>query len=86
MPTISMFFGIAIRMYYDDHSPPHFHAYYGKDAVVIDIQTAAVRSGHLQRRALAMVLEWAAEHRAELLVDWRLAEAHLPLMQVAPLE
>ena len=29
MPTISMFYGIIIRMYYDDHNPPHFHAFYG---------------------------------------------------------
>jgi hypothetical protein len=86
MPTISMFFGIAIRMYYDDHAPPHFHAYYGKDAVVIDIQTLSVREGHIPRRALAMVLEWAGQHRAELLEDWRLADAHLPLIKVDPLE
>ena len=62
MPTISIFFGIAIRMYYDDHAPPHFHAYYGREAVVIDIQTLAVRDGRIPRRALALVLEWAAEH------------------------
>ena len=86
MPTISMFFGIIIRMYYDDHAPPHFHAYYGKDAVVIDIQTLSVREGKIPRRALAMVLEWANQHRAELLEDWRLAEAHLPLTKVDPLE
>ena len=28
MPTISMFYGVIIRMYYDDHNPPHFHAFY----------------------------------------------------------
>ena len=63
MPTISMFFGIAIRMYYDDHGPPHFHAYYGPDAVVVEIETLRVISGRLPRRAQAMVLEWAAERR-----------------------
>ncbi len=31
MPTISMFYGILIRMYYDDHNPPHIHAIYGND-------------------------------------------------------
>jgi hypothetical protein len=35
MPTISRFFGIAIRMYYDDHDPPHFHAYYGEESAKI---------------------------------------------------
>lgn len=57
MPTISRFFGISIRMYYDDHAPPHFHAYYGKNAVVVDIITLDVREGDIPRRALALVLE-----------------------------
>jgi len=26
MPTISVFFGIIIRMFYRDHNPPNFHA------------------------------------------------------------
>ena len=30
MPTLSIFFGIVIRMYFDDHPPPHFHAIYGE--------------------------------------------------------
>ena len=29
MPELSRFYGIVIRMYFDDHGPPHFHAYYG---------------------------------------------------------
>lgn len=86
MPTISEFFGVVIRMYYDDHGPPHFHAYYGEHATVIEIETLRLREGTLPRRALAMVLEWAAEHRGELLSDWRLAEAHQPLKRIAPLE
>ena len=86
MPTISKFFGIAIRMYYDDHGPPHFHAYYADASAKIDIETLSVREGILPRRALGLVLEWAAEHRNELLEDWRLAEAHRPLNEIAPLE
>ena len=86
MPTISMFFGISIRMYYDDHAPPHFHAYYGKSAAIIEIETLQVREGGLPRRARALVLEWAAEHRDELLNDWRLAELHEPLNEIEPLE
>jgi hypothetical protein len=63
MPTLSQFFGIAVRMYYDDHDPPHFHAYYGDDQVVIEIDTLAPREGRLPRRAMGLVLEWASEHR-----------------------
>jgi len=43
MPTISQFYGITIRMYFDDHPPPHFHAYYGSEAAKIDIDTLQLR-------------------------------------------
>jgi hypothetical protein len=86
MPTISRFFGITIRMYYDDHAPPHFHAYYGNSAAVIEIEDLEVREGKLPRRALALVLEWAADHRGELLENWQLAEDHQPLNDIEPLE
>ena len=86
MPTISQFYGITIRMYFDDHPPPHFHVYYGSDAAKIDIDTLQLHEGKLRRRTLALVLEWAVEHRRELLENWRLAEAHQPLMPIAPLE
>jgi len=85
MPTISTFFGIVIRMYYDDHAPPHFHAYYGDDAASVAIDTLAVLEGRLPRRALAMVLEWAAEHRGELKGNWARAEGHEALERIAPL-
>ena len=86
MPTISQFFGISIRMYYDDHAPPHFHAYYGMNAGIIDIETLRLREDTLARRARALVLEWAAEYRDELLADWLLVEAHQPLNNIDPLE
>jgi hypothetical protein len=86
MPTISRFFGIAIRMYYDDHGQPHFHAYYGSSSVKIDIETLDVIEGTLPRRALGLVMEWAAQYRNELMVDWQLAEEHLPLNAIPPLE
>jgi hypothetical protein len=86
MPTISIFFGIAIRMYYDDHSPPHFHVYYGEHAAKIEITSLRLIAGSLPRRALSMVLEWATDHRDELMANWRLAEAHQPLSSIKPLE
>lgn len=86
MPTISQFFGISIRMYYDDHGPPHFHAYYQEYAAIVEIGTLQLISGQLPRRAMAMVLEWAAIHRGSLMEDWRLAEAHEALRPIDPLE
>jgi hypothetical protein len=66
MPTISQFFGIAIRMYYDDHGRSHFHVYYGKHSAKIDIETFDTLAGRLPRRVRGLVLEWADEHRDEL--------------------
>ena len=86
MPTISQFFGIAIRLYYDDHAPPHFHVYYGEHSAKIAVETLQTLAGKLPRRARALVLEWAAEHRDELLLNWRLAEDHQPLRAIDPLE
>ena len=86
MPTISEFFGILIRMYYDDHNPPHFHAYYGDHQGIISIETLEVLEGQLPKRARALVVEWAVEHRQELLNDWLLAEEHQPLNKIEPLE
>jgi hypothetical protein len=86
MPTISTFFGIVIRMYYDDHAPPHFHAIYGNAAAQVTIDTLEILHGSLPKRALALVLEWAALHRDELRTDWRRAEEHQQLQSIEPLE
>ncbi len=86
MPTISEFFGILIRMYYDDHNPPHFHAYYGGHEAIFSIETLEIMEGLLPKRAKALVIEWTLEHRQELLNDWKLAEQHQPLNKIAPLE
>jgi len=85
VPTISRFFGIVIRMYYDDHAPPHFHAYYGDDVAVIAIDTLEVIEGGLPKRPLALVVEWAQQHRDELREDWRLAELHQALKPIPAL-
>jgi len=57
MPTISAFFGIFIRMYFDEHAPPHFHAYYGDHSAAIEIETLRVLKGKLPQRVLGLVLE-----------------------------
>ncbi len=54
MPELCRFFGIIIRMYFNDHDPPHFHAVYGEDEVLIEIDTLVVVRGELPRRALAL--------------------------------
>jgi len=86
MPEISRFFGMVILMYFADHPPPHFHVRYGSQRAIIDIRTSAVLHGHLGPRALGLVTEWAATHRAELLDAWERARRHEPLPRIAPLE
>lgn len=73
-------------MYYDDHAPPHFHAYYGGDGAAIAIDSLDIVHGKLPRRALSLVVEWAIAHRAELRRDWERAAAHASLEPIAPLE
>jgi Domain of unknown function (DUF4160) len=63
MPEISRFFGIVIKMFFDDHNPPHFHAEYGGDLALIDIRTLSVFSGRLPPRVTGLVIEWATLHR-----------------------
>ena len=86
MPTISAFYGILIQMFWGDHAPPHFHALYAEHEVLIDINTLEVVRGSMPRRALALGLEWAFQHRAELLEDWELCEQNLSPKKISPLE
>jgi hypothetical protein len=86
MPTISIFYGILIQMFWDDHAPPHFHALYAEYEVLIDIRTLEIVKGSMPKRALALILEWASEHRSELLEDWQLCEKKKPLKQIPPLQ
>ena len=86
MPTISMFYGIIIQMFWDDHAPPHFHALYSEYEVLINIATLEIIKGTMPRRALALVLEWASQHRAELMEDWKLCEKHQAPKKITPLE
>ena len=85
MPQISNFFGIIIRMFYEEHNPPHFHAQYGEYNCCIDIQTLSIIEGNLPARALGLVIEWAILHRKELLDNWNYIEQQKPLSKIEPL-
>jgi hypothetical protein len=85
MPEISRFFGIIIRMYFDDHDPPHFHARYGGTEAEVGIEPIHLLHSDLPRRAASMVIEWAALHQRELIENWdRLHSSQAP-RRVAPL-
>jgi hypothetical protein len=85
MPEIARFFGISILMYFNDHSPPHFHARYNEHVAVFGIVDAAITEGFLPPRVASLVVEWALLHRAELLACWTdLAEKGV-VRKIAPL-
>lgn len=86
MPEISRFFGIIIFMYFDEHNPPHFHAKYGEERAVISIGELKLLEGRLPKRALALVLEWANEHRDELMQNWKSMQTTGEYSKIAPLE
>jgi len=85
MPEISRFLGIVIVMYYQEHQPPHFHAKYGNQTGVFSVVDLKLIEGSLPHRVISLVLEWAFEHRDELMEDWELAMAQKPLRKIAPL-
>ena len=84
MLVLSRFYGIIIRMYFQqaEHNPPHIHALYDEDMAAIDIQTGEVLEGHLPPKALAMVREWSAIHKDDLLHMWETQE----FKSLSPLE
>lgn len=85
MPELSRFYGIIVRMRYNDHDPPHFHAAYGDEEAQIGIDSLAVLSGHLPRRARRYVMEWASLHQEELWEAWERRTRQEPLGTIDPL-
>ena len=78
MPEISLFYGIRVTMYYDDHNPPHFHVEYAGNKAIIDILNASVMRGALPNKQLKLVLAWCVLHQDELMQNWELSKQSLP--------
>lgn len=70
MPVITRFYGIIVKMYPNDHLPPHFHAMYGEYAGLIDIRTLEMIEGDLPNRALKLLKEWAINYQDDLMLMW----------------
>lgn len=85
MPEICRFYGIIIKMYFDDHNPPHFHAEYGSDQAVMEINSLATIAGQLPPRARGLVAEWASLHQEELRACWQRARSLESLGKIDPL-
>ncbi|MCP4295141.1 MAG: DUF4160 domain-containing protein [Proteobacteria bacterium] len=86
MPILSRFYGIIIRMFFDEHAPPHFHAEYGEYELVVSIKQIHIMKGKAPKRVESMVIEWAALHQNELIADWELCQAQKKPQPIEPLE
>ena len=84
MPTLSMFYGILIKMYYDDHNPPHIHAMYNDDMACFDLE-GKMFQGSLPIKQRKLVEAWIVIHQDELSADWKLAKEGEPVFKIEPL-
>lgn len=84
MPVLSRFYGIIIKMYFQqsEHNPPHFHAIYGEHMAAICIKDGTILEGYLPQKALELVLEWRFIHKDTLLKIWNTQE----FRAISPLE
>lgn len=83
MPVLSRFYGIVIKMYFQqaEHNPPHIHAIYGDYVAAVTISDCKVLEGDLPSKALAMVKEWIEINKEVLLNMWENQE----FSEIAPL-
>lgn len=88
MPTISMFYGIIIYMFFFDdrkHYAPHIHANYAEHDAIISIENGEILDGGLPNKKLKLVQAWIEIHRDELIADWKLAKEGQELFKIEPL-
>jgi len=86
VPVLSAFFGILIKMFHDDHNPPHLHAEYGEHRAIVDIGSGKILGGKLPKRVQQLVEEWRRAHRDELGAAWRDAQSGRQPRRIRPLE
>jgi hypothetical protein len=86
VPRLSYFYGITIRMYWNerDHPIAHFHAEYAGEHASIAID-GTVLAGSLPTRALRLIADWAQLHHDDLLTNWEHARNRRPLAPIDPL-
>ena len=86
LPTIAYFLGIAVRMFFNDHGPPHFHVRYQGFRARVLISNGEVIDGRLPPTVVRIVKEWTALRREALMRNWQLARSDGPLERIPGLE
>ncbi len=79
MPVIASFDGITVRMFFNDHPPPHFHVQYGGDRAIITIADGEMLAGALPVAVQRRIVEWGRTNQAALLTVWERARLGQPL-------
>lgn len=82
MPTISIFFGVVVQMYWTEHPPPHVHAFYAGSEALFAIDTGEVIGGRLPPKVEKLVREWVLARRSDLLDNWDRGRQKLPFEHV----
>ena len=82
MPEISKFFGISIKIFFNDHNPPHFHAQYQGKSAIYNIKTGKKKDGNLPKNAEKIVEEWARQYKEDLLKNWERMRKGLPPFKI----
>ncbi len=88
MPTISMFYGIIVSMFFEiqeKHHSPHIHIRYQGMKASIAIEDGSLLAGNIPPRQLRMVQVWVDIHKEELLADWELAKEGEQPFRIEPL-
>ncbi len=83
MPIISIFYGIIVRLNYNDHNPPHIHVEYQGLKGIFEIKSAKLIAGEMPKNAQRLVTAWTKNNKAELLANWKRAENHEALIRIA---
>ncbi|MCX6639038.1 MAG: DUF4160 domain-containing protein [bacterium] len=86
MPEISRFFGIVIRMCYDQQEPPHLHAEFKSKKALLDFEGNVFQGDLESVTALKLVREWISQHIPELQENWELTRAAKAVKSVPPLD
>lgn len=86
MPIIATFLGIIVRVYHDDHNPPHVHVQYGEYEAIVEISSGRLLCGRLPVRVKRLLTEWLRVRREDIMKAWQLARQNRVPPRVRPLE
>ncbi len=86
MPYVSFFFGIVIRMFHNDHNPPHFHAEYQGQSAKFDLDGNLVEGRMRSRTAKSLIKKWPKLHKDELTINWGQAQKLGEIRKIDPLD